>query len=731
MNDTTAIPLNEEIQRVADEAMRIVQGHIDAGESAEAATVCRAVLEMQPAHAQAHYQLGLLEWKANALPSAAHHLSHALQAGLQDAACWLAYIEVLLDGAEAVAAREVVDLARGNGVRGAALDKLTARVTRAERGVPLDAEIDAIIEALAQDRLDEAEAEARALVRDCPQYAQGWKALGVAFHKRGQVAPALEAMSAAAQRDPDDAETLNNQGFLLRTLGRAQEAQAPLQRALALDPDNAAIHKNIGLILFDMGRMAEAEASARAALALEPDNMAAMNSLGVTLQHQNRIPEAIEAYRRVLAEEPDNFGVHSNMLFAMMQLDGLAAEELFRAHRRFGEWLEAQLETAPSAHRNTRDPERQLRIGFLSGDLRHHAVASFIEPVFERLAGRPGLSLHVYHNHIVHDHVSQRLHAHVAQWWVTSSMNDEALDERIRADEIDILIDLSGHTAYNRLTLLGRKPAPIQVSWIGYPGTTGLRAVDYYLTDRFVLPPGRFDAQFTEQLVHLPIAAPFQPERGAPEVGPLPALANGHVTFGSFNRVSKIGRAVVAAWSRLLRALPDSTLLLAGLPDNGGADQLLGWLAEEGIDAARVRLHKRCGMRDYLSLHHEIDILLDSFPYSGGTTIMHALWMGVPPLSVAGDTAAGRQTSCILEHLGLQQFIAADAADFERKGLAICRDLDALAQVRAGLRGRFAGPAGDHHALAADGLEDALRLMWRRWCDGLPAATFEVPARRG
>jgi predicted O-linked N-acetylglucosamine transferase (SPINDLY family) len=733
MHDTTPLPLDEEIERVAAEAMRIVLVHLDAGQAAEAATVCRAVLEMQPAHAQAHYQLGLLEWKANDLRAAAHHLSHALQAGLQDAACWLAYVEVLLDGTEAGAAREVLELARRNGVRGAApgqLERLARRVARAERGAPTVDEIHAVVGALVEERIDEAEPEVRALVRDCPDHALGWKALGVIHHRRGQIGMALEAMSAAAQRDPDDTEILNNQGFLLRTLGRAQEAQTVLRRSLELRADNPEAHKNLGLVLFDMGRMAEAEASARAALALAPDNLAALNTIGVALQDQNRVLEAIEVYRRVLEREPHNHGVHSNMLFAMTQLEGMDAQALFRAHRGFGQWLEAQPQL-PAAHANSRDPRRQLRIGFLSGDLRNHAVASFIEPVFERLAGRPGIALHVYHNHAVHDHVSERLHGHVAQWWVTTGMSDAALDARIREDGIDILIDLSGHTAYNRLPLMAGKPAPIQVSWIGYPGTTGLQAVDYYLTDRHILPPGRFDDQFTEKLVHLPMAASFQPEPDAPEVGPLPALANGHVTFGSFNRVSKIGRAVAAGWGRLLRALPDSTLLLAGLPADGGAEQLLGWLAEEGVDAARVRLHPRCGLREYLALHNRIDIVLDSFPYSGGTTTMHALWMGVPILTVAGATAAGRQTSCILEHLGLQQFIAVDAADLEHKGLAVCRDLDALAALRAGLRQRFRERWTGQPDVLADSLEDALRIMWRRWCEGLPAASFEVAARGG
>jgi dTDP-4-amino-4,6-dideoxygalactose transaminase len=224
------------------------------------------------------------------------------------------------------------------------------------------------------------------------------------------------------------------------------------------------------------------------------------------------------------------------------------------------------------------------------------------------------------------------------------------------------------------------------------------------------------------------VSAPFQPAQGAPEISPLPALAKGHVTFGSFNRISKIGRTVIAAWGRLLRALPDSQLLVAGVPGKDGAKQLLAWLAEEGVDAARVRLHPRCGLQEYLELHNQVDIALDTFPYSGGTTTLHALWMGVPTLTLAGDTAAGRQTVCILEHMQLPQFIARDAEDFERKGLAACAGLEALAARRAVMRDYFALPSSAFMSTLADWVESALRTMWQRWCDGLPAASFEIPA---
>jgi dTDP-4-amino-4,6-dideoxygalactose transaminase/predicted O-linked N-acetylglucosamine transferase (SPINDLY family) len=728
MPDTAVLPLNEEIQRVAAEAMQLALQHVDAGQFDQAAMVCGAILEMQPDHAQAHHQLGLLEWQANNLSAAAAHLSSALQADPKDTSCWVAYIEVLLEGTELEAARKIIGLAKRHGVKGAVLDKLTQRLARAERGAPTQKEIDAVAALLAQGRLDDAELAARMLMHDCPRHAYGFKALGVVFHRRGQIVPAAEAMTAAAELDPNNAETLSNLGLLLKHLRRLDEAESRLRRSLELNPKNTDAHNNLGIVLIDMVRMVDAEASARAALVFDAHNPRAWNTLGVALQHQNRLPDAIEAYRRVLVLEPENDGVHSNMLFAMSQMEGIDAATLFAEHRRFGEQLEKRLGAQIAAHGNSRDPARPLRVGFLSGDLRNHAVASFIEPVLERLAGRPGLTLHAYHNHVATDHVSQRLHGYMTQWRNVPGMDDAALDECIRQDGIDILIDLSGHTAHNRLPVLARKPAPVQATWIGYPGTTGMQAVDYYLTDRAILPPGRFDHQFTEKLVHLPVTAPFQPETNAPDVGPLPARANGHVTFGSFNRISKIGRNVIAAWGRLMRALPDSQLLIAGVSGADGAGQLLGWLAEEGIDATRVRLHPRCGLHEYLGVHNQVDIALDTFPYSGGTTTLHAMWMGVPTLTLAGDAAAGRQTVSILEHSGLTQYIACDVEDFECKGMALSRDLDALADLRAGLRDRFAPPSSDYMTEIADGVENALRMMWQRWCDGQPAASFEVPS---
>jgi predicted O-linked N-acetylglucosamine transferase (SPINDLY family) len=264
---------------------------------------------------------------------------------------------------------------------------------------------------------------------------------------------------------------------------------------------------------------------------------------------------------------------------------------------------------------------------------------------------------------------------------------------------------------------------------MGYPGTTGLNAMDYYLADRYFLPRGVFDSQFTEKLVYLSASAPFLPEEGAPPVNALPALNKGYLTLGSFNRLSKLSPAAIALWSRLLRALPDARMVLGGMPEGGSYHTLIDWFAREGVVRERLSFYPRCGTSAYLALHHQVDICLDTFPYTGGTTTNHALWMGVPTLSLAGQTPAGRQGAALLSHVGLETFVAADGADFEQKGLLWAGDLAALAGVRAGLRERCERSPIRRPEVIAAGLERALRTMWQRWCAGLPAEAFEVASQ--
>ncbi|GAB3380734.1 tetratricopeptide repeat protein [Massilia agri] len=718
MHESTQSPGDEAI-RLADAAMQSAQLEAASGRSDRARDLYQAVLSLIPDHAGAHLGLAGLARTAGRLSEAIAHFAAALQAAPDQESHWLAYIEALIAAREFAAAQDVLQLGREHGLGGEAVDAM-AGLLAASSAPDADA-IDEAAALFACGRLDAAEDAAHALAERFPGHPFGFKLLGAVLHLRGDLPGAIAAMDRALAHGADDAETVSNLGMLLKQARRLPEAELVLRRGIALQPDSASAHNNLAVLLAEMGRLEQAHASAARASALDPSHEQAANTLGAVLARLGRSSEAVATYRHVLALRPDHAAAHSNMLFSMSQMEGIAPATLFEAHREFGRRLEARLGT-PRGWDNTREPERPLRIGFVSGDLRNHAVTSFVEPILQRLANRPGTLLFAYYTYPAQDAVSMRLRGYMEKWVDAALLDDDALDAAIRADAIDILIDLSGHTAHNRLPVFARKPAPLQATWIGYPFSTGLAAMDYYLADRFILPPGKFDHLFSEKLLHLPVVSPFQPDPDAPGLAPLPALRNGHVTFGSFNRISKISREVMATWGRLLRAVDGAHLLVAGMPEGGGHAQLLVWLGEEGIDAARVRFHPRTGMHDYLALHGQVDINLDTFPYSGGTTSLHALYMGVPTLTLAGETSAGRQTACILEHKKLPQFIAVDADDFIAKGVAACADLTALAALRADMRSRFPASSSIELEHVTNGFENAMRLIWRRWCAGLPAA---------
>jgi len=576
-------------------------------------------------------------------------------------------------------------------------------------------------------QLEDAAASYRRALQIKPDFAEAHNNLGYILQALGQPDAALESCRCALLIKPDFAEAYNNLGIAQHDLRDSEAAMASYRRALQIKPDYAEAHFNLGNIQKEIGKMDDAAVSYRQALRLKPDFADAYNYLGSVLQYFGQLENAVDGYRQVLELKPDYPEAYSNLLFCLSHSEAVDAQTLFAEHCRFGEQFEAPLLASWPQHGNSRDPARTLQVGFVSGDLRNHAVAYFIEPLLAHLSGYPQLSLHAYYNHTIEDAVTRRLRGYFTHWHPIAGLKDDVLAEQIRTDGIDILIDLSGHTGKNRLMTFARKPAPIQAkSWIGYPGTTGLRAMDYYLADRFFLPPGQFDSQFTEKIVRLPASAPFMPSTDAPPVNALPALSNSYVTFGSFNRRDKITRSVIALWAQLLRALPDSRILLGAMNKDGNYTTLIDWFAQQGIARERLDFHALIDMQTYLGLHHQVDICLDTFPYTGGTTTLHALWMGVPTLTLAGHTAAGRQGAAILGHAGLDAFVAHDAADFVQQGLSWAGDLAALSAIRTGLRERFALSAMGQPALIAAGLEHALRIMWQRWCEDLPTVAIDV-----
>lgn len=549
---------------------------------------------------------------------------------------------------------------------------------------------------------------------------------GNAIEREGRLTEALQCYCEAMALAPKFARAHLNRGNVLQKLGMLEEALCAFDTAIEYQPDYAAPYYNKGNLLHDLDQFAKAAACYRQALKINPQLAVAHYNLGIALGDLQMFDEAIDSLRKATTIEPGFGAAASHLLFLLTHLETIDSKTLFSEHRRFAEQYESPLQAGWPAHTNDRNPERHLQVGFVSADLRAHAVVSFIEPVLAQLSRYPKLTLHAYYNHPVEDQITQRLRSYFSCWHTISALSDAALAQQIIADRIDILIDLSGHTGGNRLLTFARKPAPVQASWIGHPSTTGLRAVDYYFTDRFYLPKGVFDDQFSEKLVYLPAAAPFLPYDENTPINALPATNNGFLTFGSFNKLSKITPSVVALWAKLLRAIPKARLIQGGMPRQTDFNPLKSLFAKEGIADERLDFFPRSDISSYLALYHHVDICLDTFPFSGCTVSNHALWMGVPTLTLPGDTAASRQGATILAHVGLESFVADNAENFVKKGLWWSDNLHLLAEVRAGLRERIAQSPTRQPEIIVTGFERALRMMWRKWCAGLPPESFDV-----
>lgn len=498
-----------------------------------------------------------------------------------------------------------------------------------------------------------------------------------------------------------------------------------IRKAANLLPDDADTHNNLGIALQLAGHLSDAVLSYKRAIRLQPECAEAYNNLGSAQQALGQLAKATSSFRVATQLRPHNPTFHTNLLFCLSHDESAVATDVFAAHCAFGQRFEAG--PATPGFSNTRDPDRRLRLGFVSADLREHVVAGFLLPVWNEL-DTSQIELHAYYNFTSEDAVSAQFREHCQSWRQITHLSNDALAEQIRADGIDILFDLSGHTAFNRLLTFARKPAPLQITWIGYPNTTGLRAMDYVLCDRFNAPHGLYEHLYVEKFARLPSSGTFASLSDTPPLQPLPALQTGHITFGSFNRISKLGDNVLNAWCKVLHEVPDARLLLGDVGDPVLERQLTARFVKRGVAAERLTFCPRVSTQAYLSLHHQIDIMLDTWPYTGGTTTHYALWMGVPVLTVTGPTRSHCQAAAALARMGLDDWIAKDADDFVRRAVYWANAKPALADLRAGMRERWATAPLRQPATVARGLERAVRVMWQRWCAGLPAADFEIHA---
>jgi protein O-GlcNAc transferase len=556
----------------------------------------------------------------------------------------------------------------------------------------------------------------RALAID-PKVSELHNNLGNALKSVGELQRAVASYRQAIALNPKLAAAHNNLAGALNQLGKHKAAAQSYREAIAIEPNFHEAWSNLGNVLRELGQLIEGESAYRRALKLRPDAFQTLNNLGTLLKDCGDFAGSQAAFRRVLELKPDFAVAHHNLLMSLQYDPTVTPAALLEEHRAFDRRHAQPLAANILPPANVPDPDRRLRIGYVSGDFGRHPVGHFLAPVLPN-HDRDQVEVFAYSDRAVEDDLTHELRKACDHWRSIVGITDEALAARIRDDRIDILVDLSGHTADNRLLAFARKPAPVQATWAGYVGTTGLSAMDYLITDARETPPGS-ESNYVEKLALLPDCyVCFEPPRCAPEVGPLPARSRGHPTFGCFNNLSKINEAVIALWSELLRRIPEAELVhkTHQLSDPAVRARMAALFAAQGIEASRLRLLGKSPHRELLEEYNNIDIALDPFPYSGGLTTLESLWMGVPVVTLGGDRFAARHSVSHLTAAGLPDLIADGPESYMRIVSELAADLPRLEALRSGLRARLAASPLVDGVRFARNLEAAYRAMWRTWC---------------
>lgn len=539
---------------------------------------------------------------------------------------------------------------------------------------------------LAQDRLDEAETHFRQAIALEPRFADAHSNLGAVLMKKGETEAAIACYREAIRCNPHHAEAMGNLGNALSEKGEYDEAVGLYEQAIAIDPGN----------------------------------LQARYNLGNTLVEHLRFDEAESLFRQVLAHQPDHTSARKNLMFTMCYNPERTPAQIGDEHKAWGEWLQSTRQGGkPKPHANDPDPDRPIRIGYLSPDFRGHAVAYFVAPVLAH-HHRQQVDVTCYASVAQPDETTERLKKLADHWVDVFDMDDERLAGKIRADQIDILIDVAGHTAGSRLPMMVRKPAPVQVTWLGYPATSGLATVDYRFTDRFT-DPGEGNRWCVEELVRLEggFSCFDTPER-LPDVGELPAMKNGYVTFGSLMNTVKINPQVVALWARVLQAVPGSRLLISrkNLAAASMQERFYRLFEGAGIERGRVTCEgsRNASSDQFLSAYNRMDISLDTFPYAGHTTTCEAILMGVPVITLAGEGFVSRAGVSVLSLAGKSEWVAETRDEYVQKAMALAADVDALAALRSGLRDQVVASRLCDAENFCTHMEAAYRTMWQRWC---------------
>jgi predicted O-linked N-acetylglucosamine transferase (SPINDLY family) len=550
-----------------------------------------------------------------------------------------------------------------------------------------------------------------------PDFPEAYVNLGNALKDKGQLDEAIAACRQAIALNPRLPEAHNNLGIALNDKGQLDDAVTAYRHAIALKPDFSDAYSNLGVALKNQGQLDEAIAAFRQAIALNPNYPRALNNLGVALKDTGQLDDAIAAFRQASALKPDFPEAHSNLIFGMCYHPSLGATAIAEEARRWNQQHAEPLRKLIQPHLNDRTPDRRLRIGYVSPDFRDHVVGRNVLPLLLNHNPRD-TEIFCYAHVVCADSFTDRFRTNTHHWRDIVGLSDQQVAQQIRDDQIDVLVDLVLHTSQNRLLVFAHKPAPVQVTFAGYPGTTGMTSMDYRLTDPYLDPPETDESVYSEKTYRLPHTFwCYDPLEGRDlPVSNLPARSNGYITFGCLNNFCKVNDTVLLLWAKVLNAVPDSHLIL--LASAGSAkERVLAFFENEGIASHRVEVVTYQPRKQYIETYQRIDIGLDTLPYNGHTTSLDSFWMGVPVITLVGQTIVGRAGLCQLMNLGYAELNAHTPEQYLQIAAQLANDLPRLTDLRATLRQRMqASPLMDAPRFARD-IEAAYQKMWRTWCD--------------
>ena len=569
-----------------------------------------------------------------------------------------------------------------------------------------------------QGRASEAIPHLQKIISTKPADANIHNLLGNAYLEQGDFDAAANWYRKAIALNPDLSNAHSNLSALYWRQGRFSDALSMARRAVALDSKSAIAHNSLGLVLMALGNLDEAIDVYRQALALNPEFSDAYNNLAVILQQQGKRLDALAHFQKALAIRQNHSEAYSGQLQVLNfieQAHTLESVALARGWEKSCVSANQRKLARDRIFRRDSRGARRLKIGYVSPDFRRHAVAYFIEPVFAS-HDKNRFEVFCYYNHHQRDAITDRLIEYSDHWINCFGVPDQNLVERICADEIDILIDLAGHTEGNRLRTFAMRPAPIQITYLGYPGTSGLTSMDYRLTDSLANPSGS-DLYYTERLLRMPDSLwCYRPSDEMPNVNALPAQENGHITFGSLNNSNKIDSACVKLWARLLLEMPHARLLMVTVPEGGRRQEIIEEFNNHRVGVERLEFHGKLATDEFLRMFHRVDVALDPVFVNGATTTCESLWMGVPTLSLVGNRFLSRAGLSILSAAGVKEFAANNEEDFLRIAKELTGDFSRLANLRAGLRGKVARSPLTDAARFTKNLERQYLQVWDQWC---------------